>query len=116
MSRCWLRCGFVALLLSAVAVARADEEKKSEPAAEPAGEVSFVRDVAPILVKNCLACHGAQEPKGDYQLHTFEPLSAAVTAGEPDDSELLRLMESTEADERMPKDADPLPAEQIAVV
>lgn len=122
MSRCVLRCGFVALLLSAGAFLRADEEKSETPP-QPAGEVSFVRDVAPILAKNCLACHGAQEPKGDYQLHTFELLSraggseaAAVTAGAPDESELLRLIESTESEERMPKDADPLPAEQIALV
>lgn len=110
MNRCVLRCGLVALLLSVGGIVRADE-------------VSFVRDVAPLFVKNCLACHGAQEPKGDYQLHTFELLmkpggSAAesVTASAADESELLRLMESTEAEERMPKDADPLPAEQIALV
>jgi WD40 repeat protein len=88
-----------------------------------AAEVSFVREIAPILAKNCLACHGAQEPKGDFQLQTFELLgrpgsseAAPVTAGDPDDSELLRLISSDDETERMPKDADPLSTEQVALV
>lgn len=85
--------------------------------------VSFKRDVAPILVKNCVACHGVTDYKGDYQLHTFAALQkagdsglAAITAGKLDDSELYRLVASRDEAERMPKDADPLPAEQLAVI
>ncbi len=92
------------------------------PAAAPA-PVSFVKDVAPILVAKCQACHAAADPKGDYQLTTFELLmkpgassAAAVTPGKADDSELLRLISSTDKDERMPKDGDPLAAEQVALV
>lgn len=94
-------------------------------AAKPAAvkPVSFKADIAPLLAKNCLACHGASDSKGDYQLHTFTALtkagssgSAPVTAGKPDDSELLRLLVSDEPEERMPKDGDPLAKEQIALV
>ena len=74
-------------------------------------------------MQKCLACHGAADPKGDYQLTTFELLlkpgassSASVTPGKPDESELLRLIASDDKDERMPKDGDPLSAEQIATV
>jgi hypothetical protein len=105
--------------------------KKPEPA-KPAAktpakptvpQVSFSKQVAPILLKNCAGCHGATEPKGEYQLHTFalatkagESGLAAITPGKLDDSELFRLVSSTDASERMPKDGDPLPADQIALV
>lgn len=99
--------------------------KPAEVAKPAAGSqlVSFKADIAPLLVKNCLACHGASDPKGDYQLHTFALLTKAgssgdapVTAGKPDASELLRLLVSAEKEERMPKDGDPLPAEQVALI
>ena len=71
-------------------------------------------------MQHCLACHGAADPKGDYQLQTFEKLLTAgasaadpIVPGKPDDSELLRLIASTDKDERMPKDGDPIPAEQV---
>lgn len=86
-------------------------------------EVSFKNDVAPILVKNCLACHGPQDPKGEYQLHTIELLqrkgysdSPIVTPGKPDESELYRLLASTEPEERMPKEADPLAAAEVDLI
>jgi mono/diheme cytochrome c family protein len=85
--------------------------------------VSFKADVAPILVQHCLACHGPSDPKGEYQLQTFERLTKAgasgldpVVAGKPDDGELLRLLTSDDKDERMPKDGDPLKKEQIDVI
>jgi len=117
-------------------------EKKPEPAkpatppatptkpAEPAkavapapGTVSFVKDIAPFLLKNCVACHGPRDPKGQYQLHTFESFmkpgesgEAAVTAGKIDASYLYALVNSKDAGERMPKDGDPLPPEQVALI
>ena len=36
--------------------------------ADAPAPVSFAKDVAPILVKHCQACHGAEEPKGGYQI------------------------------------------------
>ncbi len=79
--------------------------------------------MAPIFVQKCQACHGPADPKGDYQISSFELLSKAgassspsVTPGKPDESELLRLIASEDSGERMPKDADPLSAEQVATV
>ncbi|MGC3967332.1 MAG: hypothetical protein QM775_08165 [Pirellulales bacterium] len=103
-----------------VATAKPADAAKPAVAMKP---VSFKTDIAPLLVKNCLACHGASDAKGDYQLHTFTAFSkpgssglAPTTAGKPDDSEVLRLLESDDADERMPKDGDPLPKDQVALV
>ncbi len=34
------------------------------------GAVDFVRQVKPVLESACLSCHGAEKPKGGFQLHT----------------------------------------------
>jgi WD40 repeat protein len=88
--------------------------------AEP---VSFSKDIAPILLKRCLGCHGPNEPKGQYRLHNYDLLlkagesgEAAVVPGKPDKSELFRLISSTDADERMPREGDPLSGEQVALI
>src|SRR5689334_16988783 len=41
------------------ATAKKPEDKKPD-----AGGVSFKNDIAPLLVQNCLACHGVNDPKG----------------------------------------------------
>lgn len=92
-------------------------------AADAEAPVSFSRQIAPILLEKCQACHGMQDPKGGYQVLNYslvmkagESESASVTAGKPDESEVLNLISSTDADVRMPKDADPLSAAEIALV
>lgn len=87
------------------------------------GEISFTRDIAPILAKKCVTCHGPEKAKGNYQLHNFAALlkpgasqAAAVTPGQPTKSELFRLLVTTDADDRMPQKDDPLPKAQIALV
>lgn len=84
-----------------------------------AQSVSFRQQVGPILVRRCLACHGEQKFKGEYQLHTFEALmkagesgDAAVAPGKPEDSYLLQLITEGE----MPKDADALSKDEIDLI
>ena len=114
---------FVVTMFGAVACALfAPCRARAAEAAVPA-PVVFSRDIAPALVKNCNACHGAREPKGNFQVTSFQSLmkagesgSASVTAGKPEESELFNLIATSDKDSRMPKDGDPLPAEQIALV
>ncbi len=86
-------------------------------------QVNFQRDVAPILVKRCLACLGEQKFKGEFQLHTFEALlkpgesdEAPIVAGKPEESYLLTLLTADDADLRMPKDAPRLADAEINLV
>lgn len=88
--------------------------------AEP---VSFSRQIAPLLLDNCLACHGPKRAESAYRvdsfertLHAGESEDAPVTAGKPKESELLRRLASTDPDERMPKDGEPFKPEQLALV
>lgn len=92
----------------------------------PAGAedpVSFTNQIAPILVKNCEACHGATEAESGYRVGNFNLVikpgdseTPVVTPGKADESELFARISTDDADVRMPLEADPLPAEQIALV
>src|SRR5438093_3337486 len=88
-----------------------------------ADDVSFKRDVAPLLLNNCLACHGPKKSEGGYRIDTFERLTAEGDSSQPgfrakdlEGSEAFRRITSTDVKERMPLEGDPLPAEQVAVV
>ena len=85
--------------------------------------VSFRQDIAPILINNCLACHGPKKAEGSYRIDSYERAltdgdtgTPGFVTGELDGSEVYRRIISDDADERMPLDGDPLPAEQIALV
>jgi len=80
--------------------------------------VSFAKQVAPIFSQRCLACHNARTAKGRLNMETFANLMKggengdSVVAAKPGDSLLQVMIE----DHSMPKDADPLTPEQIAIV
>lgn len=85
--------------------------------------VSFSRDLAPVLAKKCVTCHGPDKSKGHFRLDTFEGLMKAgdgksppVVPNEPSQSELIRRLTSPDEDERMPQKDDPLPRAQIDMV
>ncbi len=84
---------------------------------------SFRKDVAPILLDNCVACHGAKKAEGNFRIDTFAKLKTAGDSESPpvvekksDESEILRRICATDIDERMPPEGDPLTADQISVI
>lgn len=88
-----------------------------------ADPISFKKDIAPILQDNCFACHGPKKAEGGYRVDNFEKLTAPGDSGSHgfeaknlDGSESFRRIVSTDPDERMPKDGDPLPPEQVALI
>jgi WD40 repeat protein len=92
-------------------------------AAGAAQSVSFRRQIAPVLVQKCQACHGPEKAKGGYRLDTFERLmkpghgdAKPVVPGKPEASELYRLITSHDADERMPQMDEPLAASQVKLI
>ncbi len=109
-----LRFAFVCISVSVLAIAA------GAAAQEP---VSFTKQVAPLLLKKCLACHGQTQPKGGFQLHTFEHMLkpgdstvASITPGKSGESELFRLISETDAKSWMPKEGDKLPDADIALI
>ena len=81
--------------------------------------VSFVRDVRPILAKNCFGCHGPDEKarKAKLRLDVEEGAKAVIVPGEPDASDLVKRI-TAEGDDRMPppKTGKPLPPEQVELI
>ena len=87
----------------------------------PATSISFVSDVAPILVSRCGTCHGTRA-SGRLRLDTFAGLARggrsgpAVRAGNVGGSLLLQRIAATNANQRMPKGGAALTGEQIAKI
>jgi mono/diheme cytochrome c family protein len=82
--------------------------------------VRFARDIAPVLVENCLGCHGAgNNPGGKLTMSTFATLLRGgdsgneIEPGKPADSLLLRKLKGT-AGERMPLKKPALSADVIS--
>jgi len=85
-------------------------------------EVDFAHDVRPILNANCLGCHGGVKEAGDVSfiyreqaLGKGESGKQVIVPGDPDASEMIVRILSTDEDEVMPKPAHgpPLKAEEI---
>jgi hypothetical protein len=88
--------------------------------------LSFNRDIRPILSENCVFCHGPDRNKreADLRLDTREGLYGAdgeqgtVVPGKPEESELIRRIRSSDADEVMPPPDShkALTTEQVALL
>ncbi|TWT36486.1 Planctomycete cytochrome C [Posidoniimonas corsicana] len=88
------------------AVAALSTSAAGAAAAEPDGPVQFNRDVRPILVSNCLSCHGGVKQQGGisfvYADQVLPPDGWAVEPGDPDASPLIERVEMDDPDLRMP--------------
>ncbi len=90
--------------------------------AAAANKVDYAKDVKPVLAVRCYACHGALKQKSDLRLDTAEFIrkggkhGAAIVAGKPEKSLLLKKVSATSLDERMPPEGEPLKPEQIAAI
>ncbi|MCA9175382.1 MAG: DUF1553 domain-containing protein [Planctomycetales bacterium] len=85
--------------------------------ASAAGDL-FRDQVAPILQRRCLSCHNETDRRGDLSLTTGVDLREGgyIDADRSDDSHLLEVITPVDGAAKMPKDADPLTAEQIQAV
>lgn len=83
-------------------------------------EVDFSREVLPILSENCFHCHGpdAADRKADLRLDTEAGSRQAITAGNPEKSEMLHRINSLDNDERMPPtdSGKRLSAEEVNII
>jgi WD40 repeat protein len=89
----------------------------------PAKPVSFIREVAPIFVGACQACHGPKTAESNYRLDTFEKLmrpgdfgTAPITAANLDDSEIYQLITEDDPHARMPNNGGRLADSQIQTI
>jgi hypothetical protein len=88
------------------------------------GEVSYFKDVLPILRgKNCTGCHQPAKRGGEYVMTEFAGLlkggesgESAVVPGNPKKSYLIEQITPENGKAAMPKDAAPLSDMQIATI
>lgn len=83
--------------------------------------LDFAHDIQPLLTKHCTQCHGGVRRAGGLLLLPAVGMPAAgdsgkspLVPGKPDESELFRRVTTADADERMPPESPPLPADAIA--
>lgn len=69
-----------------------------------ADDVSFTRDIRPLLSDRCFSCHGFDEHHREADLRLDQPDGAEdlLAPGMPDNSEILRRISSDDEDEVMP--------------
>ncbi len=85
--------------------------------------VSYNEDIRPVFNRRCLSCHGGVKQHGGFSL-LFESEAFAKTEsgqvpiipGKHEESELFRRISSTDPEERMPPEGEPLAREEIDLI
>ena len=100
--------------------AAVDTAKLPPPAARA---VDFVRDIRPIFQAHCLKCHDNAKQRSGFRL---DDKASALRGGEtyaPDikpgrsaESPLIHFVAGLETERRMPKEGEPLSAEQVGLL
>ena len=94
------------------------------PAAKAIGTSLFATQIAPILEKNCVACHKPSKHKGNLRMDTYALLMAGgdsgppIVAGSLEKSDLYRRINlPTDDEDFMPNDGKPaLSAAEIKLI
>jgi WD40 repeat protein len=120
MKSTFYSCLPVCVILAVGAIASADEK--------PAGtvpDVSFYKDIRPILQANCQGCHQPAKAKsaGEYVMTSYDLLvkpgeseEAPVVAGKPDESYLVQLITPADGKAEMPRGKKPLHNTEIELI
>ncbi len=89
----------------------------------PSSKIDYSTQVKPILNKKCITCHGGVKREADFSLlFRQEALAAAesgkkaIVPGDPTHSELIKRINETDPEERMPYKKDPLSKEEINIL
>lgn len=78
---------------------------KHKPNFEQLAEVSYAKDVSPVISSNCAfsGCHGDIDPK-KFKATTYEGLmSGGISGGHPENSTLYKTLVTLNSEELMPK-------------
>ena len=88
-----------------------------------AATIDFARDIEPILIKRCSECHGPDKQKSNLRLDSRAAAlkagksgALALVPGQPDASELIKRITSTDSDEVMPPKGARLTESEVATM
>src|SRR5262245_36462875 len=111
--------GLAAATIAATLTSWASLNAQNSAAQPP---VDFARDIQPILQANCYECHGPKKTKAKLRLDSQAGIAkggetgAIIVPGKSDQSLIVRRVLGLDGDDRMPKDGDPLPPAQVALI
>ena len=110
--------GALALLVCSLPAGGQDKKKKRE---EPAATgISYSKQIQPVIKSRCQPCHYPADKKGGLDVSSHAALLKGgkrpnhIVPGDPDKS--LMIKEIIGKDPPMPKNANPLPQEQIDLI
>jgi len=122
-SECY-RATLVTATVLVVSLSLAHPARSAESAAERP-KVDFARQVQPIFIEHCYACHGPDKQESGLRLDVPSSAlkggdsGALLVAGKSKDSELFKRIATADDDERMPPakaNAKPLTSEQMELI
>ena len=85
-------------------------------------QVDYSRQIKPVLIERCVACHGALKQEGGLRLDTAAlaikggESGAAIIPGDASASPLLARVTDTDESSRMPPEGESLKPDQIAAL
>lgn len=86
-------------------------------------QISFNRDIRPIINAKCITCHGGVKQSGEFSLLFEEEAKApaksgklAIIPGDSKHSEMIRRLTHSDTTLRMPLDKPPLSKEEIELI
>ena len=101
--------------LLALAVALVASAARGEP------PVDFLREVWPVIARDCVACHSVKQRYANLQLDSPArilqggDIGPAIVPGAPEKSELVRrLLLPLDSPDRMPRERQPLSQTELA--
>ncbi len=112
------------LLVVVAAASQIFYASAAEPPLTPPGEVSFYKQIRPILQANCQGCHQPAKNKGEYVMTDFASMLAggesekkAIVPKNLAKSHLIKLITPNAKDEvEMPKGKKPLSGPEVALI
>jgi hypothetical protein len=86
-----------------------------------ASSPTFAAQIAPILQKNCLACHSSSSKMGGLVMESYDAMmkggahGQVIVPGKADQSRLVQMLQG-KIEPRMPFGAEPLPESDVAAI
>ena len=126
-----LRITVLTALMPVLIVANAADKKPDLSKLPPPStkkDLTYAKDINPLLETSCLKCHGAEKPKSKYRVDSREALikggeseEAAVVPGKSDQSLIVHYVSDLVEDMEMPPTDKrdkypPLTKEQIGIL
>jgi mono/diheme cytochrome c family protein len=107
--------GLPALIVGAVAIICLAGNAPEPVAAADMKQVTYAKDVQPILTASCVDCHNAEKRKAGVDLSSYATVKRIVIAEKPDASKLFKCVSGAKGAKKMPP-KKPLPEDQVATI